>query len=39
MKKIQVCYTDLRQATALLDELWMPWVYDSQTKSLYTKSN
>ena len=37
--KTEVRYNDLRQATALLDELWMPWVYDSQTKYLYTKSN
>ena len=36
--KTEVCYTDLREATALLDELNMPWVYDAQTKSLYTLS-
>ena len=37
MKKIEVRYNNLREATKMLDELNMPWVYDAQTKSLYTK--
>ena len=36
--KTEVKYNDLKQAIALLDELNMPWVYDAQTKSLYTLS-
>ena len=36
--RTEVKYNDLRQATKMLDELNMPWVYDSQTKTLYTKS-
>ena len=36
--KTEVRYNDLRQATALLDELNMPWVYDSIDNILYTKS-
>ena len=38
MNKTQVRYNNLRQDTKMLDDLNMPWVYDSQTKSLYTKS-
>ena len=38
IKMQKVNYNDLRQATALLDELNMPWVYDSFDKILYTKS-
>ena len=34
----EVCYNDLAQATALLDELWMPWEYDSINKILYTSN-
>ena len=39
IKMQKVNYNDLRQATALLDDLNMPWVYDSTNNILYTKSN
>ena len=38
IKMQKVNYNDLRQATALLDELNMPWIYDSTNNILYTKS-